>query len=224
MKSYLTKTPALIKEIYPEYVWNTKTDSKEIYLTFDDGPHPEITPWVLELLDRYHAKASFFCVGDNIKKYPETFQKIIRAGHSIGNHTFNHLNGWTTRTDRYIENIEKTDQIINSFFVEQKDRSEKDTDYTITSKLFRPPYGKIRKKQAKYLLKNNYRIIMWEVLSGDFDTEMSPKKCYKNSIKKIQKGSIIVFHDSEKAFKRLKYTLPKFLEYFSEKGFVFKKI
>jgi len=224
MKSYLTKTPALIKEFYPDYLWDIRSDSKEIYLTFDDGPHPEITAWVLELLDRYQAKASFFCVGDNIKKYPKTFQKIIEGGHSIGNHTFNHLNGWTTRTDRYLENIEKTDQIINSLAVEQKGNSKKDTEPTKNLKLFRPPYGKIRKKQAKYLLNNNYRIIMWEVLSGDFDTEMSPEKCYSNSIRKVQKGSIVVFHDSEKAFKRLKYTLPKFMEYFRNKGYVFKKI
>ncbi len=225
MKSYLTKTPALIKEIYPGYVWDMRSYSKEIYLTFDDGPHPKITPWVLDLLNQFQAKASFFCVGDNILKHPETFQKIIEAGHAIGNHTFNHLNGWTTRTNQYLENVEKTEQRIDSFFVEQKGKSEKRLENIVrNSKLFRPPYGKIRKKQAKYLLENKFKIIMWDVLSGDFDTKISPEKCYKNSINRTQMGSIIVFHDSEKAFDRLEYSLPKTLEYFSRNGYKFKAL
>jgi len=231
MKPYLTKTPALIKDLYPKYIWDIQTGTKELYLTFDDGPHPEITTRVLDLLDQYQAKATFFCVGDNIRKYPETFQKILKAGHSTGNHTFNHLNGWTTRTDRYLANIEKTESIID----EQK-AENLDSNFTAQNlpsagglkttglKLFRPPYGKIRQKQAKYLLSNIFKIIMWDVLSGDFDTRLSPEKCYNNIIESAQRGSIIVFHDSEKAFERLKVVLPKTLDFFSRKGYSFNAI
>ncbi len=220
MRTYLFKTPTLIKELYPKYTWNIKTDKQEIFLSFDDGPHPEITPWVLDVLKQHNAKATFFCVGDNIKKYPETFSKIIRSGHGIGNHTYNHLNGWTTKTGLYLKNIEQTSQLIT---LNTKHETQ-NTKPVTRHHLFRPPYGKIKTKQAKQLLKNHYKIIMWDVLSGDFDININPDDCLKNTLSNTKKGSIVVFHDSKKAFERLQYILPVFLSYFGKKGFQFSKI
>ncbi|MEN8124921.1 MAG: polysaccharide deacetylase family protein [Bacteroidota bacterium] len=207
MKTYLTKTPKLIKELFPNYIWDLNNGENVLYLTFDDGPHPKITPWVLNMLAEFNAKASFFCIGENIIKYREIQEEIKYRNHVIGNHTFNHLNGWKTKTNVYLENVKKTDLVIKN-----------------TKGLFRPPHGKIKTKQAKYLLKNDYRIIMWDILSGDFDRNLSKEQCLQNVIQNTQKGSIIVFHDSEKAFDKLQYVLPKALEYFTKKGFVFKVV
>ncbi len=207
MKPYLTKTPKLIKELFPNYIWDLNNGDNTLYLTFDDGPHPEITPWVIQTLANFEAKATFFCVGENISKYPETFKELLNRGHNVGNHTFNHLNGWKTKTKDYLENIEKTDLFLKN-----------------SSGLFRPPYGKIKKKQAMHLLKNNYKIVLWDILSGDFDQNLSKEQCLENVIQNTQKGSIIVFHDSQKAFDKLQYVLPKALKYFTKKGFVFKVI
>ncbi|MBP1838389.1 polysaccharide deacetylase family protein [Formosa algae] len=200
------KTPKFIKGIFPNYVWDMPLlDTKTIYLTFDDGPNPEITPWVLKTLEAYQAKATFFCIGDNIRKYPDTFEATIAAGHAIGNHTFNHLKGWKTNTETYIENVEKAAQLMSS-------------------KLFRPPYGKIKNKQAKLLKQQGYHIIMWSIISFDWDKDLLEEDCLKHVIKHAEDGHIIVFHDSLKAAKNMQYALPKVLEYYSKKGYQFKSL
>lgn len=208
IRLYPVKTFNIFKSIFNKWIWSFNTDKKEIYLTFDDGPIPEITPWVLKLLENYKAKATFFCIGDNIFKNPDEFNQIIEKGHRVGNHTYNHLKGWNTNTVDYIENTLRAEK----FFPYQQ------------QKLFRPPYGKITNKQSKEILKLNYTIVMWDVLSADFDKHLSAKDCIKNVLKNTKKGSIIVFHDSIKAFPRLKATLPKVLEELSKRGYCFKKI
>ena len=213
MKLYLTKTPRLIQKIFKNYTWRFSLDKKEIYLTFDDGPTPEITEFVLKELQKHKAKATFFCIGKNIENHPEIFDKIIAEGHAIGNHTQNHLNGWETGKANYINNVievEKTLQLCNFT--------------TFKTNLFRPPYGKIKKSQAKKLRDLEYKIIMWDVLSADFDTSITKEKCLENVLKNTTNGSVLVFHDSIKASKKLKFVLPKILEYYSEKGFTFKAI
>jgi len=211
----LVKTPEIIARFFKGYTWHFKRDSKNIYLTFDDGPIPKITPWVLDLLKQYNAKATFFCIGENASKYPAIFKSILKNGHKIGNHTFNHLNGLKTKTETYIKNTEKAH---NTFAGIEADFLNK------TPFLFRPPYGKIRPKQAKILKDKGFDIVLWDVLSRDFDVKLSGKECFKNVKKHTLKGSIIVFHDSLKAFDRLKYVLPKVLKYYSEKGYKFKSI
>lgn len=203
---YLVKTPFLLRWLYPDLVWK-KPSANTIYITFDDGPIPEVTPFVLNALADYDAKATFFCIGDNVRKYPEIYQEVIKAGHSIGNHTFNHLNGWNTDDEKYLENIGECAEYVKS-------------------DLFRPPYGRIKKSQIKKLKtrRPDIKVIMWDVLSGDFDQNLSPEKCLENVLRTTAPGSIIVFHDSLKAFDRLKYVLPKALEYWSDKGFVFKNL
>jgi len=212
MNSYLVKTPSLIPLLYGKQVWNFSPDKKNIYLTFDDGPTPEITDWVLATLKKYDAKATFFCIGKNIEQNADIFKNIYQSGHAIGNHTFNHLNGWKTNSQDYLNSVLKTDQII------------KDLLDTNDKKLFRPPYGKIKTAQTKLLIKNNYKIIMWSVLSGDFDNGIDENICLINVIKNTNNGSIIVFHDSVKAYDKLQVVLPKILEHFSNKGYSFKKI
>ena len=212
MRSYLVKTPRLVQRFFYNYSWRIKTNEKEIYLTFDDGPVPEFTPWVLEILEKYDAKATFFCVGENIKKYPHIYQEIKDRNHSIGNHTFNHLEGWKTPTNKYIKNTLKAD----SYLQDTTDKNNK--------KLFRPPHGRIRPNQARILRKKGYKIIMWDVLSGDFDQGLSKESCLKHTIKHISNGSIVVFHDSVKSFKNLDYVLPKVLEHFKQKGYRFKSL
>lgn len=209
MKTYPIKTPKLIKIIFNRWFWSFLTSKKEIYLTFDDGPIPEITPWVLKQLDDYNAKGTFFCIGENIKKHPKVFNQIIAKKHSIGNHTFNHLNGWKHSTVSYIDNI----LLLNKYIPKNK-----------TTKLFRPPYGKIKLQQANHLRKLGYKIIMWDVLSADFDTAISAENCTKNVLQHITNGSIVVFHDSVKAYPRLKETLPVVLKELSNKGYRFKAI
>jgi peptidoglycan/xylan/chitin deacetylase (PgdA/CDA1 family) len=204
---YWIKTNKLIKLIFSNYVWDIPTVEKKVYLTFDDGPTPEITAWVLNQLKEFNAKATFFCIGDNIQKYPEIFDSILTNGHSIGNHTFNHYNGWKTKTSDYIENVRLCKEAIRK-------------QTTHNTQLFRPPYGKIRKSQANLLRKNGYKIIMWDVLSADFDASISPEKCLDNVIRNTQPGSIIVFHDSEKSHKNLVFTLPKFLTFLKQNNYV----
>lgn len=212
MRSYLVKTPGLVQKFFYNYSWRIKTSEKEIYLTFDDGPVPDFTPWVLKTLKEYQAKATFFCVGENIKKHPHIYEQIKDAGHSIGNHTFNHLVGWKTPTNKYVKNILKAESYL-------QDASDKKGN-----KLFRPPHGRIRPLQAKILRKKGYKIIMWDVLSGDFDQSLSKKSCLEYTIKHINNGSIVVFHDSDKSFKNLDYVLPRVLEHFTDKGFKFKAL
>lgn len=210
MPFYWIKTSAFIKKCFSSYIWDLP-NNKTIYLTFDDGPTPEITAWVLALLKQENIKATFFCIGKNIEAQPELFQQIWNDGHSIGNHTHNHLNGWKTKTATYLKNVEKCEQII-------LDKTGQ------KPQLFRPPYGKIKRKQAKKIKELDYKIIMWDVLSADFDTEISPQKCLDNVISSVQSGSIIVFHDSEKASKNLKFALPKAISYLKQKGFIFETL
>jgi peptidoglycan/xylan/chitin deacetylase (PgdA/CDA1 family) len=199
--------PRFIQRLYPERIWAFSRSSNSVFLTFDDGPIPEVTPWVLDELKKHNAKATFFCIGENVQKHPEVFQRILYEGHSVGNHTFNHLNGWKTATSEYIENIEKAKkQMHNSEFKIQNSRL-----------LFRPPYGKITSKQAKTLQKKGFKIVMWDIISYDYDTNVSEEKCLQNVLKNIRSGSVVVFHDSLKAEKNLRYVLPKVLEFIGEK-------
>ena len=204
---YLVKSPWILKKYFSECTWNIKTNEKILYLTFDDGPHPEATSFVLEQLKNYNAKATFFCIGKNVKEHFEIYKQIISDGHRPANHTFSHLNGWKTNDEIYVRDIEKAAEIIDS-------------------DLFRPPYGRITKFQIKVLQqqKINLKTIMWDVLSGDFDTSIQPENCYLNVINNAKPGSIIVFHDSAKALQNIRYALPKVLEYYSEKGFKFHSL
>ena len=213
MRIVPVKTPTVVKKLLPDYIWEISTTDKVIYLTFDDGPTPEITNWTLNLLKEYNALATFFCIGSNIKKYPKIFQNILAEGHAIGNHSNTHLKGWQTNKKDYILDIQNCQSIINSE-IEGRNLTE--------TKLFRPPYGQIKPKQGKALLALNYKIIMWNVLSFDWDNSISPKTCLNNVITKTEPGSIIVFHDSIKASKNLKFTLPRVLEHFKEKNYEFK--
>jgi peptidoglycan/xylan/chitin deacetylase (PgdA/CDA1 family) len=201
---YLVKSPFFLKKYYSNFVWKIPTTEKIIYLTFDDGPTPEITEWTLATLKTFNAKATFFCVGSNVAKHPEIFQKIINQGHAIGNHTHHHLNGWHTDKEAYFRNIKKCEEVVKS-------------------NLFRPPYGRIKKSQYK-LIKEDYKVIMWDVLSGDFDPKTSPEKCLSNVKNNTTEGAIIVFHDSLKAAENLKHTLPKVLAHFAEQGYRFEKL
>ena len=213
MKAFWIKTNWFIKTIFPNYVWRMPTRQKIVYLTFDDGPTPEITNWVLNQLQKFEAKATFFCIGNNIEKNPTIFHRIITDGHTIGNHTFNHVKGWNTSANDYVYEVEKCEEVI----VESSVKRHK-------SRLFRPPYGKIKPSQAKLLRSKGYKIIMWDVLSGDYDTTISKEKCLKNVLHHVESGSIIVFHDSVKAFPNLEYTLPKTLSFLTEKGYKMKVI
>lgn len=215
---YWIKTNSLIKKIFSNYIWDIPNTENKIYLTFDDGPTPEITEWVLKELKKYKAKATFFCIGNNIEKHPDIFEKVITNGHSIGNHTYNHLNGWKTSTEEYIE-----DSIQWSVPDSYRDSGQSEI-LNLQSTIFRPPYGKIKLSQSKKLRQLGYKIIMWNVLSADYDISISKEKCLKNVLNNVKSGSIIVFHDSVKAFPNLEYTLPKTLEILTERGFVFEAI
>lgn len=208
MHRYFIKTPWIVKKIFNDYTWNFPQDEKAVYLTFDDGPHPYITPWVLEELKKHEAYATFFCIGKNVEENKETYESILNQGHATGNHTFQHLNGWKTNDETYVQDVIKASRLIHS-------------------NLFRPPYGKIKVKQARYItdaFKNKINIIMWDTLSGDFDKNYSAEQCIRNVIEHVENGSIIVFHDSEKAYPNLKQTLPVVLEYLSKEGYKLKKI
>ena len=206
---YFVKTPGWLKRIYDSYIWSIPESDKVLYLTFDDGPHPEATPFVLKELKKHNALATFFCIGKNVVSYPAIYKQIINEGHSVGNHTYNHLNGWKTVNDEYLKDIALA-------------------SHEIDSNLFRPPYGRITSFQAKNLKSamngKKPKIIMWDVLSGDFDIDCTPQQCLSNVLLATVSGSIIIFHDSEKAFPNLAYTLPRILNYFSEKGYLFKSL
>ena len=201
---YLVKTPFFLRWIYPGLIWK-KPVKNTIFLTFDDGPIPEVTPFVLDTLARYDAKATFFCIGDNVRKHPDIYQQVLNGGHSVGNHTFNHLKGWKTPDEDYVQNYDQCQEYVDS-------------------DLFRPPYGKITRSQIKKLkeLNPDVQIVMWDVLSGDFDTKMNPGKCLRKIVDKTCPGSIVVFHDSLKAFPILEDVLPKALEFWKRKGYRFE--
>lgn len=201
---YLSFTPRFLQNMFSDLVWRIDSQEADIYLTFDDGPIPEVTPWVLDTLEAYHAKATFFCVGQNIERHPKIFDEIKDRGHAVGNHTYNHLSGWRSDNLDYILNVRKG-------------------AITSGSNLFRPPYGRLRPSQTRFL-KHHYKIVMWDVLSGDFDQQLSAEACYQNVIKNTGPGSIIVFHDSLKAEKKLHSVLPRVLEYFTLLGFSFKAV
>ncbi len=203
---YWVKTPFFVKKfLFPQYLWSGQkiANQKTVYLTFDDGPTPEITDWVLQQLEEYQAKATFFCIGKNVVTHPSLFREIETKGHRIGNHTFNHFNGWETETSIYLQNVVNCSEVMNT-------------------RLFRPPYGRIKRKQAKALKQDGYQIVMWSVLSGDFDQGLSKEQCLENVLKFVNDGDIVVFHDSVKAFRLLEYVLPKALKALQKKGFVFE--
>ncbi len=208
--------------IYPQFVWR-KSQKNTIYLTFDDGPIPEVTEFVLAQLKRFEAKATFFCIGGNIEKNPTIFKQIIEDKHGIGNHTFNHLNGWKTEDEIYLKNVEKCQSTIVSKQSTVFKPEIPNPKSQIKKSLFRPPYGRIKQSQAKVLLEN-YEIIMWDVLTGDYSTEISPENCLKKALKYTESGSIVLFHDSIKASKNIMYALPRFLEHFAERGFSFESL
>jgi len=199
------RPPNWLRKLYYSFIWKEKTKSKTIYLTFDDGPTPEVTDWVLQQLEQFNAKATFFCLGRNVEKHPEIYGRILSNGHSTGNHTYSHLNGWKTWNNEYIEDVELASHYIKS-------------------KLFRPPYGRIRQNQIKNLKKYGYKMFMWDVLSEDYNEQLLPEQCLGYVLKYTNDGSIVVFHDSVKASKNLYYTLPIFLKEFKEKGFHFRKL
>lgn len=200
---YTTRTPYLVQTVFKQLVWTIPTKDT-IYLTFDDGPTPGVTQWVLETLGGYGAKATFFCVGKNVEEHPEIYKQVLMQGHTVGNHTYHHLNGWKTNKRRYLLDIKKCAKHIDS-------------------RLFRPPYGRLRKVHYKEI-KDKYSVVMWDVLSGDFDNRISNEKCLKNVVNKVRPGSVVVFHDSLKAENKLRYVLPKVLSVLSERGFVFTAI
>lgn len=204
----LITTPKILRFFYPSFLWEMPKGEKKLYLTFDDGPHPTITPQVLEILKKFNAKATFFCIGNNVNKYKETFELIKKEGHSVGNHTFNHERGWKTKTSDYIKSVKEADALIQS-------------------PLFRPPHGRIKSSQIR-AIKNlrisksqNLKIVAWTVISYDWDKSLSPEDCFNNVIKNSDDGSIIVFHDSEKAVDNMIPALTKVLEYYTDKGFTF---
>ncbi|MFD2908951.1 polysaccharide deacetylase family protein [Flavobacterium ardleyense] len=211
MKVNWVKTNCIVKKIFKQLVWDIPNSDQRIFLTFDDGPIPEVTEWVLDLLKEEEIKATFFCIGDNIQKHPLIYNRIGAEGHQTGNHTFHHLNGWKTNTADYSANFKlcETEHLKLN---------------TANSFLFRPPYGKIKASQSKIIRQLNNKIIMWDVLSYDFDASVSPEKCLENVISNTAQGSIIVFHDSLKAAKNMKYALPKAIHFLKSKGFVFDVI
>lgn len=207
-----TKTPSLLTAVYRECLWKVNTKEKIIYLTFDDGPIPEITPFVLDELKKWNARATFFCIGKNIEANPEIFQRIENEGHRIGNHTYDHLNGWNNKDEEYFENVEKCQSVLTA-----------NCQLPIVNFLFRPPYGKLKPSQYSKL-KAQYKLVMWDVLSFDFDLKISEEKVLKNVLENAESGSIVVMHDSLKAKPKVEFALPKLLEHFTAKGFKFEKL
>ena len=217
----LVKPSKVFRIFYPSLLWEMpKTGEKTIYLTFDDGPHPTITPLGLAILERYNAKATFFCIGNNVKKYPATFEMVKKAGHSVGCHTFNHEDGFKTKTDNYIKSVVAANELIHS-------------------DLFRPPHGKIKRSELKKLktlnfkldncsklstLNSKLRIVAWTVIAYDWDHALSPEDVYQNVIRNANDGAIVAFHDSIKAYNNMISALPRVLEYYSQKGFVFRAL
>lgn len=204
---YFVKTPGWMKKLFKGRVWEITTAEKNIYLSFDDGPHPGVTGFVLDELKKYNAKATFFCIGKNVVAYPEVYKRIIEEGHAVGNHTYNHLNGWKTNDGLYLDNIALAKNYIDS-------------------NLYRPPYGRITSFQQRQLKGDKFKMttIMWSILSGDFDISLSPEGCLQNVVLNAKQGDIVVFHDSEKSKASVVHALPKVLGYFTDEGYRFEKI
>ncbi|WP_338349878.1 polysaccharide deacetylase family protein [Nonlabens tegetincola] len=199
MRWYPFHNPDWVTSLFPGCIWHKSRSEKKVYLTFDDGPQPDATAYVLELLDSYGMKATFFCVGDNVIKHPDLYDRILNGGHQTGNHTQHHLNSWKTNNKQYIKNVKLAES-------------------SIKSKLFRPPYGKLGLSTYNSLKKLGYQIIMWDVLSGDFDVNQNPTVVLKQLKKHTKNGSIIVFHDSDKFLEMLKQVLPEYLQYVKDNG------
>ena len=196
--------PGLCSKLSKNLLWHFSEDEKKIYLTFDDGPTEELTDWILQTLEDYNARATFFCLGRNAERFKDQYQKILKHGHAVGNHSFSHLKGWFTKNQKYYRDIEKTRKLINS-------------------NLFRPPHGRIKYSQIKYL-KTAYKIVLWDVLSKDYNRNYKPKRIIQRVIRLSRSGSVIVFHDSKQAEKNLKQVLPRILEYYHNKGYIFSSI
>ncbi|KAA6314291.1 Peptidoglycan-N-acetylglucosamine deacetylase [termite gut metagenome] len=199
---FIEQPPQIIRAFYPKAIWRMNTAEKVVYLTFDDGPIPQITPWVLELLDKYDVKATFFMVGDNVHKYPGTYRMVVEGGHRIGNHTYNHVRGFEYLSEGYLANVEKANELL-------------ETD------LFRPPHGQMRWGQY-FRLKSCYKIVMWDLVTRDYSNKLNGKQVFQKVRKYIRKGSIITFHDSLRAEKNMKYALPRSIEWIKEQGYEFK--
>ena len=197
--------PRMVTWLFPKRVWRIPTSQKEIFLSFDDGPHPTITPIVLDMLAAHGAKASFFCIGDRVKRYPDIYQRILNEGHAVGNHTFHHLNGWKTKDEDYMSDVEQAVKVIDS-------------------SLFRPPYGRMKGSQASAIAAKNLKTIMWTVLSGDYETKLSPEECAERVLGNIAPGFIYLFHDSEKAEKNMLFALGKLLDASKIEGYSFEKL
>ena len=204
---FFVRTPILLMKVFPKLIWRFKEKEKEnsnhVYLTFDDGPTPGVTTWVLDQLRQFEAQGTFFCLGKNVEKNPDLYKKIIEEGHAVGNHTYSHLKGWQMDNTEYFSDID----LANNF---------------IRSNLFRPPYGKFTSSQIRYL-SDNYQIVMWDILSQDYSQNISPDKVLSNVLENVRGGSIVVFHDSVKAEPNLKYALPRVLESLNGK-YEFRKI
>lgn len=196
----LPTVPTFIQRLFPHLLWRY-ADDRKVYLTFDDGPVPEATPWVLDILKDNDVKATFFCVGENVAKYPDIYQRILDEGHTVGNHTYNHFHGWKTSTESYVDNIERAAELIDS-------------------RLFRPPYGKMTPQQTKAIEQKGYKTVMWDVLTMDYDKNKSPEDCFKTVQKHTKPGSIIVCHDSIKAIETLKVLLPRIITYCRDQNWV----
>ncbi len=199
---YLVKTPHIVQALWPNFLWRIPVKERILYLTFDDGPIPEVTPWALDVLQAFNAKATFFCVGENVLRYPTIYERIVAEGHSTGNHTHNHLNGWKTSTIDYLRNVHRCAQFVQS-------------------DLFRPPYGRLLPCQ-RALLERSYTIVLWDVLSGDFDRHVDAKRCLSNILKNATNGSIIVLHDNIKTGNKLCFFLPELLRHFTQEGYRFE--
>lgn len=209
MRFYWVKTHWLVRKVFAKFVWKMPAREKIVYLTFDDGPTPEITPWVLDELDRFGAKATFFCIGKNIEDNPEIFQQTVNRGHAVGNHTFTHVNGWDVEDALYRVEVEKCETALGA---------------NNKLKLFRPPYGKVRQRQARTLISQGYSIIMWDILTADFDQKVSPGQCLANVVRNVVPGSIIIFHDSQRAEVNLRYALTGTLEFLKRNGYKMESI
>jgi hypothetical protein len=200
----IERPPLLYRMLFPETVWRIHSKPHTVYLTFDDGPIPEVTPWVLDTLDRYGIKATFFCVGENVKRNPNLFAEVLRRGHSVGNHTMNHMQGARVSTKVYLHNVFTANELIHTT-------------------LFRPPHGLLRWAQSK-VLRNRFGIIMYDLVSHDYSRKLTGEQVLDNVKRNVRNGSIIVFHDSLKAEKNMKYALPRAIEWLREQGYNFDKI